>query len=259
MEKKTIKIVAMSDLHGTLPPSKDIPKCDLLLIGGDICGPHGVLDQSIWLHREFKPWLENLPANKIIGVAGNHDFIWEKAPHMVPRLPWVYLQDEVYEYNGWKIWGSPWQLRFFDWAFNLDEPDIARKWKYIPDDTDILVLHGPPKYFGDKVNRVQPGEDGFVGSPSLTAKIREIKPKLVVFGHIHPGYGVYEDEGVTLANVSILNDRYVWTNHPTEFLLDPENKRTTARSSVIINKKDSKTTERVIEWESKHATIAVAS
>ncbi len=253
MEKSPIKVVAMSDLHGILPPSKSIPKCDLVLIAGDICGHHGCLDQSIWLHREFKPWLENLPASKIIGVAGNHDFIWEKAPHLVPSLPWVYLQDNYYTFKGWKIYGSPWQLRFFDWAFNLDEPDLERKWRQIPDDSDILVLHGPPQGFGDWVPR-----DENVGSPSLIEKIRKIKPKLVVYGHIHPGFGVYECAGSTLANVSILNDRYVWTNLPTEFLLDPESKKTTAKKGIIVNRKDSKIEEYVIEWEDNNAEIVTS-
>jgi Icc-related predicted phosphoesterase len=243
--KKPIRVVAMSDLHGTLPPSKDIPKCDLLLIAGDICGSHVVLDQSVWLHSHFKPWLENVPAQKIIGVAGNHDFIWEKAPHLVPKLPWKYLQDDFTTFQGWKIYGTPWQPRFFDWAFNLDEPDLERRWRHIPDDTDILVSHGPPQGFGDWVSRNE-----HVGSPSLAEKIRQIKPRLCVYGHIHPGFGVYSmpEWGTTLANVSILNDRYIWTNMPTEFILDPENRKTTALIRQIVNRKEIKTEERVILW-----------
>jgi predicted phosphohydrolase len=240
MDKKLIKVVAMSDLHGTLPPSKDIPKCDLILIGGDICGCHGILDQSVWLHKEFKPWLENLPADRIIGVAGNHDFIWEKSPQLVPRLPWTYLQDQVCEYRGWKVFGSPWQLRFFDWAFNLDEPDLARKWSVIPEDTDIFVLHGPPKGYGDWVPR---GEN--VGSPSLVERISQVKPRLVVYGHIHPGFGVYDKDGVTMANVSILDDHYSWCNYPTEFVLDPEKKLTTAVTKNVYGD----IVERIIPWD----------
>jgi Icc-related predicted phosphoesterase len=246
--KKSIKVVAMSDLHGVLPPSQSIPKCDLVLIGGDICGPHGVLDQSVWLYREFKPWLENLPADKVIGVAGNHDFIWEKAPHLVPKLPWTYLQDNFYEFKGWKIYGSPWQLRFFDWAFNLDELDLNRRWQIIPDDTDIIVLHGPPYGFGDLTNNKE-----HVGSPSLTEKIKRVKPKLVIYGHIHPGFGVHDYHGSTLANVSILDDQYIWTNLPTEIILDVESRQTTAWTRTIINKKDAKSKESTIKWEEKDA------
>ena len=242
---KTIKVVAMSDLHGVLPPPKIIPKCDLILIGGDICASHVVLDQSIWLNLEFKPWLEKLPADKIIGIAGNHDFIWEKAPHFVPKLPWTYLQDNSCEFKEWKIYGSPWQLRFYDWAFNLDEPELERKWQFIPENTDILLLHGPPKGYGDHVKR-----DENVGSPSLIKRIQEVKPKLVVYGHIHAGFGVYECSGTTLANVSIVNEQYRWTNLPTEFLLDSEARRTTAQVSTFSRRE-----EKVINWEADSAEV----
>lgn len=252
--KKPIKVVALSDMHGILPPSKSIPKCDLILIGGDICGHHSVIDQSWWLKQEFKAWLENLPADKIIGVAGNHDFIWEKAPHLVPKLPWVYLQDDMFEYKGWKIFGSPWQLRFYDWAFNLDEPDLEKKWERIPDDADIWVLHGPPLGFGDMVRNPR---NEHVGSPSLTERIRQAKPKLVVFGHIHPGFGVYECAGSTLANVAIVNEQYNWTNRPTEFQLDPVSKTTIAKVGIIVDTDGlvpvNPTEERVIHWENDNA------
>lgn len=254
--KDPINVVALSDLHGILPPSKNIPKCDLILIGGDICGHHSVIDQSWWLKNEFKTWLENLPAKQIIGVAGNHDFIWEKAPHLVPKLPWTYLQDEVFNYKGWKIFGSPWQLRFYDWAFNLDEPDLEKKWKNIPDDTDILVLHGPPLGFGDMVMN-PPGDH--VGSPSLTERIRNIKPKLVVYGHIHPGFGVYNCAGSTLANVSIVNEKYVWTNKLSEFQLDPQLKKTIAKFGVLSDNNGlASTKEQTIYWENDHAEIIVS-
>lgn len=248
--KNKIKIVALSDLHGILPPSKNFPKCDLVLIGGDICGTHGVLDQSIWLHKEFTPWLENLPAEKIVAVAGNHDFIWEKAPHLVPKMPLTYLQDNECTYKGWKIYGSPWQIRFYNWAFNMDEPDLENRWKLIPDDADILLLHGPPKGFGDIVNRLYGKEtDPHVGSPSLTKRIETIRPKLSIFGHIHSGFGVYDFNGSTLANVSIVNEEYKWTHQATEFVLDPEKKTTSATIKLIINEKTSKEVTRIIDWE----------
>ena len=47
--------------------------------------------------------------------------------------------------EGVKVYGSPWQPWFGGWAFNLERgPDIAAKWALIPDDTDVLLTHGPP-------------------------------------------------------------------------------------------------------------------
>lgn len=80
-----MKVVATSDLHGFLP---QIPPCDLLLIAGDVCPVwnHRLPFQRKWLRETFTPWLESLPARKIVGVWGNHDSIAESNPDKVPPL-----------------------------------------------------------------------------------------------------------------------------------------------------------------------------
>ena len=74
----------------------------------------------------------------------------------------------------------------------------------IPEDTDILVLHGPPYGYGDYSSY----GDEHTGSPSLLERIKEVKPKLVVFGHIHEGRGQWEYEDIKLANVTLVNSKY---------------------------------------------------
>src|SRR4051794_28130253 len=101
-----MKIVAMSDMHGQLP--ERVPTCDLLLIAGDITPVvnHGEQFQRDWLDGEFRRWLQRQPARQIIGIAGNHDLIYEHAPEHVPRdLPWTYLQDSGTTFDGLNIWG----------------------------------------------------------------------------------------------------------------------------------------------------------
>jgi Icc-related predicted phosphoesterase len=202
-----MKVVAVSDLHGNLPA---IPPCDLLLLAGDITPvrDHRLSHQAEWLDTTFRAWLKQVPARKVIGVAGNHDFIFEQAPERVPRdLPWTYLQDSGTTWEGLRIWGTPWQPWFFDWAFNLHEPELVAKWALIPTGTDILVLHGPPFGYGDGV----PERDGKVrrcGSPGLLARIEEIKPHLVVFGHIHEGRGEWRLGRTVLANVTLVDEGY---------------------------------------------------
>jgi len=217
-----MKIVAISDQHGTLPK---VPPCDLLLIGGDICptANHQIWFQESWLSIDFRRWLKTVPAKRIIGIAGNHDYIFQNAPQKVPTLPWTYLQDSSTEFEGLKIYGSPWQPYFHDWAFNLYEEDLLAKWAAIPDDTDILVVHGPPYGHGDKVPGRHKGER--IGSPGLLKRIEKIKPKLVVCGHCHEGHGIYHVGETIVANVSILDGGYKFTNNLT--LLDiPASNRT---------------------------------
>jgi Icc-related predicted phosphoesterase len=194
-----LRIVCASDLHGTLPK---LPDGDLLLLGGDYC-PKRRRDQHWWFRGEFKPWLEEHDKRfTIVGVAGNHDWYFVDKPNYY-NLPWTYLQDAWTEFRGLKIYGAPWQLRFFDWAFNLDEPELEKKWALIPDDADVLLLHGPPLGVGDEGVRGHP-----LGSPSLRARIEEIKPKLVVFGHIHEGYGQYQIGETLCVNASHMDERY---------------------------------------------------
>src|SRR2546423_393204 len=89
-----LRIVAMSDLHGYLPEA--VPECDLLLLAGDVAPAtnHGIPFQAGWLDQHFRRWLRRLPARKIVGIAGNHDLIFDHEPQRVPHdLPWTYLQD----------------------------------------------------------------------------------------------------------------------------------------------------------------------
>ena len=63
----------------------------------------------------------------------------------------TYLEDSAVDVCGYKIYGTPWQPDFCDWAFNLPRgPEIRKKWQAIPHDTDILLVHGPPAGHGDR-------------------------------------------------------------------------------------------------------------
>lgn len=211
-----MKVVAISDQHGNLPK---IPSCDLLLIGGDICPAtdHSLDFQEYWLNTTFRWWLEKISAKKIVGIAGNHDLIFQNKPRAVPSLPWTYLQDSATEFEGLKIWGTPWQPYFFDWAFNLYEKELCDKWALIPKDADIIVVHGPPHGYGDKAPRANRKGYENTGSLGLLEKIKEVKPKLCVFGHIHPGRGQWKLNDTILANVTLLNDKYEMVHDPMVF------------------------------------------
>src|SRR5690242_1389264 len=98
---KTLVVTMISDLHGKLPAT---PGGDLLLIAGDIVPGGSDLDQMIWLNRVFSDWLNKQEYEQKIGIAGNHDWIFHRSPHMVPRLKWLYLQDSHVVQYGLKIW-----------------------------------------------------------------------------------------------------------------------------------------------------------
>ena len=70
------------------------------------------------------------------------------------------------------------------WAFTLDRgAKLREKWKLIPQEVDILVTHGPPLGYGD---RVSGGERA--GCLDLLDEVKHrIKPKYHIYGHIHEG------------------------------------------------------------------------
>lgn len=209
-----MRVACLSDLHGFLP---DVPACDVLLIGGDLCPVknHDVDVQADWLDGPFRAWLERLPAEEIVGIAGNHDFVFERAPGLLPAdLPWIYLQDHGETLGcGLKVWGSPWTPWFFDWAFNAPREDsesfLDNLYAKVPDDTDVLLLHGPPRGYGD---RVVGGDE--VGSTAELLLIERVQPRLTVFGHIHEGRGAWMHGVTELLNVSAVDERYELRDAP---------------------------------------------
>lgn len=215
-----MRIVATSDFHGQLPA--EMPSGDILLYAGDFSPTysHRLNVQRGFAVMEWAHWIESQGYPHIVGIAGNHDFIAEQEPSLPRQLPWTYLCDESVEIDGLLIHGAPWSSRFLDWAFMADDDELAERWALIPDETDILVVHGPPYGIGDRV-KLRPGEsrDPHVGSRTLLNRVGELKQlQLVVFGHIHEGYGQGEIRpGLRWANVSLLDERYQPVHDPMVF------------------------------------------
>ena len=127
----------------------------------------------------------------------------------------IYLQDEAVTIEGIKIYGSPWQPTFQDWAFNLDRgEEIKQKWDLIPSDVDLLVTHGAPHTILDKNFQ---GEN--IGCEELLAAVRRIKPPYHLFGHIHEGYGRSVIGDTSFLNLSICDKDYLAVNSPTVFTI----------------------------------------
>jgi len=222
----SIKITAISDLHGNL--IKNIEPCDILLIAGDVCPAtnHNALYQVSWLNKEFNDWLGTIPAEHIVGVAGNHDWAFEKYPENVNIPNWHYLIDDSIILEGLKIYGTPWQPNFCNWAFNLGEMELSHKFSKIPDDIDILISHGPPMGFGDVVMEdIGPLFTEHLGSYALTENIKRAMPKLVVFGHIHTGSHIprvypNDNKECVINNVSILDEKYQIAYKPFTYIIE---------------------------------------
>lgn len=209
-----MRIVCLSDTHNCTNEI-EVPDGDILIHSGD-----ATITGTVEEVKRFSAWFSSLPHRHKVFVAGNHDWLFERNNELGRTLlssKINYLQDSFVEIDGLKIYGSPWQPRFFDWAFNLNRGyELAEKWKLIPSDTDILITHGPPNGILDLVPRR--GWDENTGCEELRNRVEEIsglgRLKLHVFGHIHCGYGVHEEFGVKFVNASTCNEQYQPTQLP---------------------------------------------
>ncbi|KAK3839806.1 MAG: Metallo-dependent phosphatase-like protein [Linnemannia gamsii] len=133
-----------------------------------------------------------------------------------PREGWI---------EGYRIWASPWQPEFSQWAFNEIRGKLKDIWKLIPEDVDILMTHGPPKYHGDIVAM---GKERHAGCEELLERLKLVRPLYHVFGHIHEGYGISEikwDEGshsTICINASTCTQSYRPLNQPIIVDLPPK-------------------------------------
>ncbi|HEX7333425.1 MAG TPA: metallophosphatase domain-containing protein [Pyrinomonadaceae bacterium] len=211
-----MKIVCISDTH-TFESQITVPDGDVLIHAGDatITGT----PQEV---AAFGKWLDSQPHKHKIFIAGNHDWLFERNPEQARYLIQFagvhYLQDSSVEIDGIRFYGSPWQPRFGDWAFNVNRGRaIRQKWDLI-EPCDVLITHGPP---WGVLDTVLPNSK-HLGCEELGEAVGRVRPRVHVYGHIHGGAGQYIAGGTRFINASICNEAYQITNAPIVFEVEPE-------------------------------------
>ncbi|WAR47104.1 metallophosphoesterase family protein [Methylomonas rapida] len=189
-------MVCLSDFHGR-KIRFSIPSGNVLVVAGDICN-RGNLEEI----ERFDRFLADLPHEHKLVVAGNHDWPFAKLPvENASSLlrNGIYLQDSSVTIDGVKFWGSPWQRKYFDGAFDLNrQQDLVEKWNKIPKDTDVLITHTPPYGTLDKTRR-----GNHAGCRDLAKIVQTINLKAHIFGHIHEHAGKQRVSGCIFVNASI--------------------------------------------------------
>lgn len=199
----------MSDTHGVMPDAEQMPGGDVFIHAGDMMlsgKPHEV--------SFIRTWLATMPYRHKIVVAGNHDIALQREPAARHELGDVYyLEDSGVTIGGVHFWGSPWTPDFFPdrWAFNQTRGEVsAERWKLIPDDTNVLITHGPPHGILDTCVSIEdPHEMVHAGCEELAKRVDRLHDLRVhVFGHIHESRGIVQRNGVMFVNASSLDRMY---------------------------------------------------
>lgn len=219
-----MRLIFISDSHLAHRDSPSrfpvIPDGDILVHAGD----------ATWMGTEeeikqYADWFLKLPHRHKVSTAGNHDWLGQLNPALYREIlkadNHYILIDESVELEGIKFYGSPFSPRFGNWAFPLNAgKDDEEKWAKIPNDTDILITHGPPLWIGDRC-----GNGDRAGSPALYKRVLEIRPKVHVFGHIHEAYGPYLANGERMRKPKIRDGQTLFLNAAIcDLSYDPINK-----------------------------------
>jgi Icc-related predicted phosphoesterase len=220
-----MKIVCISDSHCRLR-KVTIPDGDILVHTGDLTFRGDISETSQEL-RELGRYRDKFKA--IVLVEGNHDWLGARQPELMDQMckdnGITLLRDSGATIEGLRFYGSPWQPAFCNWAWNLDRGgyELREKWALIPQDTQVLLTHGPPMGILDTVERFNGQKCEFelehLGCYDLWNRVQELKDlKLHVFGHLHFSGGQTLKMGsTTFANAAVCTEEYRPTNKPITF------------------------------------------
>ena len=192
---------------------------------GPFLAMHAPEQQKAWFNRHVRRWLAEAPAAHKVLTWGSHDWCGQAcsfrsdSPAEASTEDLQILVDEgttVPTNDGpISVRATPWSNRFMNWAFMKAPGALDVAYAAIPEGVDILISHQPPYGFGDRSFDAGSGKVKHLGSRELLLAIARVRPKLVICGHIHDGYGQSQHDGIPIYNVSAVDEQYQLVHPPT--------------------------------------------
>lgn len=192
-----MKILHISDTHGSHRRLRDLPEADVVVHSGDFC-MIGSEQEAI----DFLNWFCDFPYHHKIFICGNHDDCLYGANIDGLDNNVHYLCNSGIEIEGVKFYGVP---MFMGDCITERQ---CRNYNNIPNDTDVLITHSP-------VYGILDYDDGInYGSEDLLSVITLVSPIVHLFGHIHKQHGITSIGTTTFSNGAIMNEDYSKLNQP---------------------------------------------
>ena len=196
-----MKILHISDTHGfhSRFPEERFKDIDVVIHSGDCSNYKDAYRNAIEV-ADFIEWYKDVPVKYKIYVAGNHDTSIERkriTKEDFEANGIIYLENSFVNINGVKFYGTPVTPTFGEWAFMKARDKTHHVWEAIPEDTGVLIVHGPPKGIRD-LSYDRDGKLEFCGDNALMKRCISLQNtlKFVCFGHIHNMDGVY-NQGIS--------------------------------------------------------------
>lgn len=198
-----IDILHLSDTHGQHKNLKSLPEADVIVHSGDFTFA-GSEEEAY----DFMNWFCNLPYKHKIFIAGNHDMCMYGEDHIDGLSRNVhYLYNNSVVIDGIKFYGIPMFME------DCMDGNLDVFINNIPDDTDVLITHMPPKGTCDLANYGKGPEHR--GNATLAELLKKLHPTCHLFGHEHDAYGKTIKENVIYSNACVVDSRYNLINNPT--------------------------------------------
>jgi len=219
-------ITAISDTHGHhryLTDILDSDDSDVIIHAGDASNQKDpALNSSEMI--DFLEWYNGLDYSYHIYIPGNHDTALHAG--LINRRDYpnvIFLENDSCEIDCVNIYGSPHTPSFgTGWAWNMKRTRIQTVWDNIPNNTDVLVTHGPPKGIMDLTwNKKHELEQG--GCKCLLNTVKKVEPRFHIFGHFHDepkikNFGIrHFGTDTTFLNASIVDLKHNVVNFPLQF------------------------------------------
>lgn len=210
------KIWHISDSH-TLHEQLIVPEgIDIVVFSGDCSNPKDPYINEPEV-RAFINWFKGLPILIKIFVPGNHDTSIEKG--LITRADFeayniVYLENDYFEVDGIKFFGSPNVPSYGNWSFMKARGNMHEHWSKVDEYVDVFICHGPPKGIMDLATKKE-GHLEQCGDESLRKHILgRLKPKFLLSGHIHNNDGIINagvlklsEHNTVFSNGSVVTDK----------------------------------------------------
>lgn len=211
-----MKALCFADLHGNQNALKYLAElqtqAECILVAGDILNSRPGDGREVRQAKALAEALEHfhLP---VFMTQGNHDY-WNTS--LFQEYPWIQVVIDrlVTLPNGMKAWFSPWSKRFGFWNWMQSERNAHYE---IPQETEVVVSHGPAYGILDEVGDDNAGSSVFLDALDALPRLR-----YVITGHIHgecSSPNTVKRNGVIFQRVSCVDEDYEFKGRFTEMEL----------------------------------------
>lgn len=200
-----VRILHISDTHGTFPILRDLDTVDLIVHSGDLLPNKTRGDRNIeptfqhkWVLDRLHTFADWTQGKAVLYCAGNHDF-YDPCGEL---QGWTNITGDMCITHGLTFYGFPYVPYFTgEWNYELHHFERASKFNP-PKAVDVIVSHCPPYGALDTNRNVQHIGDSILHN-AISYDDRLKNCQAILCGHAHEcGGGLETVGGILISNAA---------------------------------------------------------